>query len=89
MAKKFPKGATPTALPFRRTQKAAYVTNGGTNNVAVISLTGRRPVVTGTHSDRLAAELGECQPDGSTLYVVNARATPAPMSRLPFHRRRW
>jgi DNA-binding beta-propeller fold protein YncE len=42
-----PKGSNPNSVTLSPDERTAYVTNGGTNNVAVIDLTGRRPSVKG------------------------------------------
>ncbi len=42
-----PKGSNPNSVTLSPDESTAYVTNGGTNSVAVVSLTGKKPVVTG------------------------------------------
>ena len=42
-----PKGSNPNSVALSPDESTAYVTNGGTNSVAVINITGKRPVVTG------------------------------------------
>lgn len=42
-----PRGATPTSLTLSGDERTLYATNGGTNAVAVISLAGPRPRLTG------------------------------------------
>ncbi|MBY0283939.1 MAG: bifunctional YncE family protein/alkaline phosphatase family protein [Sphingomonas sp.] len=42
-----PRGATPTSLTLSGDERTLYATNGGTNAVAVISLTGPKPRLTG------------------------------------------
>ena len=42
-----PRGATPTSLTLSGDERTLYVTNGGTNAVAVISLAGPKPRLTG------------------------------------------
>src|SRR5882762_841490 len=45
--KTVPKGSNPNSVTLSPDEKIAYVTNGGTNNVAVISLEWNRPTVIG------------------------------------------
>jgi len=73
-----PKGSNPNSVTLSPDEKTAYVTNGGTNNVAVISLTGRRPVVTGLIPTGWQPNSASVSPDGSTLYVVNGKSNTGP-----------
>jgi DNA-binding beta-propeller fold protein YncE len=73
-----PKGSNPNSVGLSPDEKTAYVTNGGTNNVAVISLRGRRPVVTGLIPTGWQPNSVSASPDGSTLYVVNGKSDTGP-----------
>lgn len=73
-----PKGSNPNSVALSPDEKTAYVTNGGTNAVAVISLAGRKPVVTGLIPTGWYPNSVSISPDGSTLYVVNGKSVEAP-----------
>jgi len=85
------KGSNPNALALSPDGKTLYVTNGGTNSVAVISLAAaaaekRRPatpldpieglIPTAWYPDSIAVS-----PGGRMLYVVNTRSDPGPNPR--------
>lgn len=76
-----PKGSNPNSVALSPDEKTAYVTNGGTNSVAVISLTGQPSVLglipTGWYPNSVSVS-----PNGSTLYVVNGKSveTPNPLN---------
>jgi len=76
--KTVPKGSNPNSVTLSPDEKTAYVTNGGANDVAVISLTGKRPVVTGLIPTGWQPNSVSVSPDGSTLYVVNGRSNTGP-----------
>jgi len=80
--KSAPKGSNPNSVTLSPDQKTAYVTNGGTNDVAVISLTGKQPSVTGLIPTGWQPNSVSVSPDGSTLYVVNGKSvqTPNPLN---------
>ncbi len=75
--KYIPKGSNPNSVTLSPDEKTAYVTNGGTNSVAVISLTGKTPVVTGLIPTGWYPNSVSVSPDGSTLYVVNSKSVEA------------
>ena len=78
---KVPKGSNPNSVALSPDEKTAYVTNGGTNSVAVIRLQGEPRVLglipTGWYPNSVSVSL-----DGSTLYVVNGKSveTPNPLN---------
>ena len=73
-----PKGSNPNSVTLSPDEKTAYVTNGGTNSVAVISLTGRTPSVLGLIPTGWYPNSVSISPDGSTLYVVNSKSVETP-----------
>ncbi|HYL13362.1 MAG TPA: hypothetical protein VEV41_10005 [Terriglobales bacterium] len=75
---RMPKGSNPNSVTLSPDETTAYVTNGGTNNVAVISLTGMQPVVKGLIPTGWQPNSVSISPDGSTLYVVNGKSDPGP-----------
>ena len=80
-SKSVPKGSNPNSVTLSPDEKTAYVTNGGTNNVAVISLTGNARV-TGLIPTGWQPNSVSVSPNGSTLYVVNGKSvqTPNPLN---------
>jgi YVTN family beta-propeller protein len=76
--KGFPKGSNPNSITLSPDEKTAYVTNGGTNSVAVISLRGSKPRVTGLIPTGWQPNSVSVNPDASTLYVVNGRSNTGP-----------
>jgi len=77
-----PKGSNPNSVVLSPDEKTAYVTNGGTNSVAVVSLFGGFPVVIGLIPTGWYPNSVSVSPDGSTLYVVNSKSveTPNPLN---------
>ncbi len=75
--KTVPKGANPNSITLSPDETTAYVTDGGTNAVAVISLTGKTPVVLGLIPSGWYPNSVSVSPDGSTLYVVNGKSVEA------------
>ena len=73
-----PKGSNPNSVTLSPDESTAYVTNGGTNSVAVISLTGKKPVVAGLIPTGWYPNSVSVSPDGSTLYVVNSKSVETP-----------
>ena len=69
-----PKGSNPNSVALSPDEQTAYVTDGGTNAVAVINLTGKKPVVTGLIPTGWYPNSVSVSPDGSTLYVVNGKS---------------
>ena len=76
--KAVPKGSNPNSVALSPDEKTAYVTDGGTNAVAVISLTGKQPVVTGLIPTGWQPNSVSVSPDSSTLYVVNGKSNTGP-----------
>ena len=74
-------GASPNSLTFSPDGRTLYVTNGGTNSVAVLSVLpkGRLRVVglipTGWYPNSISVSA-----DGKTLYVVNSKSNTGPNS---------
>jgi len=74
-----PKGANPNSLALSPDERTLYVTDGGTNAVAVVSLnaagsgqvTGLIP--TGWYPNSVSASA-----DGKVLYIVNGKSVPGP-----------
>jgi DNA-binding beta-propeller fold protein YncE len=69
-------GANPNSLALSPDESTLYVTNGGTNTIAVISLNPgylRGLIPTGWYPDAVTVST-----DGSTLYVANAKSIPGP-----------
>jgi len=69
---RFPKGSNPNSVALSPNEKTAYVTNGGTNNVAVIRLGGEHPSVLGLIPTGWQPNSSSVSPDGKTLYVAVA-----------------
>ena len=80
--KRVPKGSNPNSIALSPDGTTAYVTNGGTNSVAVINITGKTPVVLGLIPTGWYPNSVSVSPDGSTLYVVNGKSveTPNPLN---------
>jgi DNA-binding beta-propeller fold protein YncE len=72
-----PKGSNPNSVTLSPDEKIAYVTNGGTNNVAVISLT-EQPKVLGLIPTGWQPNSVSVSPEGKTLYVVNGKSNTGP-----------
>ena len=72
--KYMPKGSNPNSVTLSPDESTAYVTNGGTNSVAVVNLTGKTPSVAGLIPTGWYPNSVSISPDGSTLYVVNAKS---------------
>ena len=76
----FLKGSNPNSLALSPDERTLYVTNGGTNSIAVISLNTyispsytRGLIPTGWYPDAVAVSS-----DGSTLFVANGKNIPGP-----------
>ena len=80
-AKSVPKGSNPNSVTLSPDEKTAFVTNGGTNDVAVISLIGK-PRVMGLIPTGWQPNSVSISPDSSTLYAVNGKSvqTPNPLN---------
>jgi len=78
-AKALPKGANPNALALSPDERTLYVTDGGTNAIAVVALEPNGSgqvkglVPTGWYPNSLSLSA-----DGKTLYVVNGKSVPGP-----------
>jgi DNA-binding beta-propeller fold protein YncE len=72
-----PKGSNPNSVALSPDEGTAYVTNGGTNNVAVIQL-GEEPRVLGLIPTGWQPNSSSVSPDGKTLYVVNGKSNTGP-----------
>jgi len=75
--KTIPKGSNPNSVALSPDEKTVYLTNGGTNEVAVIKLRGK-PTVTGLIPTGWQPNSVSVSPDNSTLYVVNGKSDPGP-----------
>jgi len=75
---KFPKGSNPNSVALSPDEKTAFVTNGGTNNVAVIRLDSEDSAVVGLIPTGWQPNSSSVSPDGSTLYVVNGKSNTGP-----------
>ena len=80
-AKSVPKGSNPNSVTLSPDEKTAFVTNGGTNDVAVISLIGK-PRVMGLIPTGWQPNSVSVSADSSTLYAVNGKSvqTPNPLN---------
>jgi len=72
--KNIPKGANPNSVALSPDELTAYVTDGGTNSVAVIGLFGTIPIVYGLIPTGWYPNAVSVSSDGSTLYVVNGKS---------------
>ncbi len=76
---KFPKGANPNSLALSPDEQTLYVTNGGTNSVAVVALqnsgagTVAGLIPTGWYPNSVSTSA-----DGKFLYVINGKSVPGP-----------
>ena len=85
------KGSNPNGLALSPDEKTLYVTNGGANSVAMISLAGWAAGKGGPNAapDRIEGLIPTAwypdsvsvSPDGRMLYVVNTRSDPGPNPR--------
>jgi YVTN family beta-propeller protein len=76
--KSVPKGSNPNSVTLSPDEKTAYVTNGGTNDVAVISLTGKKPTVLGLIPTGWQPNSVSISADASTLYVISGKSLNGP-----------
>jgi DNA-binding beta-propeller fold protein YncE len=74
------KGANPTGLSLSPDEKTLYVSNGGTNSIAVIGLASDLDdsrvvglIPTGWYPNDVAVSR-----DGATLFLINAKSVPGP-----------
>src|SRR5260370_33584666 len=72
------KGANPNSIALSPDERTLYVTNGGTNSVAVVRLAaGRTPSeVVGLIPTGLEPNSGNVGPDGHRLVQVNRKGVP-------------
>ncbi len=79
--KNLPRGSNPNSLALSPDEKTLYVTDGGTNAVAVLSLEPsgaarvKGLIPTGWYPNSVSVSA-----DGKTLYVVNGKSVPGPNS---------
>ena len=71
---KVPKGSNPNSVALSPDEQTAYVTDGGTNAVAIIRLDDEEPVVVGLIPTGWYPNSVSVSPDSSTLYVVNGKS---------------
>jgi len=72
-------GADPNSLSLSPDEKTLYVTNGGTNSVAVVHLaSGGSPAISGLIPTGWYPNSVSLSADGSTLYVVNGKSNAGP-----------
>ena len=76
------RGVDPNSLALSPNGQTLYVTNGGTNSLAVIDLKGTpenaAPTVVGLIPTGDLPNAVSISPDGKYFYVVNGRSTPGP-----------
>jgi DNA-binding beta-propeller fold protein YncE len=77
-ATKFFHGTEPNSLTLSPDGKSLYVTNGGTNSVAVIALNTPRPEVVGLIPTGYFPNSVSVSADGKMLYLVNGKSNPGP-----------
>jgi YVTN family beta-propeller protein len=71
-------GSAPNDLALAHDEKTLYVTNGGSNSVAVIKLDGKRSSVTGLLPTGWAPNAVSVSRDDRQLYIVNGKSVPGP-----------
>jgi 6-phosphogluconolactonase (cycloisomerase 2 family) len=72
-------GAAPNSLSLSADERTLYVTNNGTNSVAVISMTLAAPVVIGLLPTAWSPQAVMFNPNGGgMLYVINSKSVPGP-----------
>ena len=72
------KGASPNGLALSPDEKTLYVTNRGTNSLAVVSLASAVPAVTGLIPTGWSPSDVRVSADGSSLYISNSKTLPGP-----------
>jgi YVTN family beta-propeller protein len=75
MAERY-RGVDPNGLALSPDGKTLYVTNGGTNSLAVIDLSAAKPAVVGLIPTGDLPNAVSISKDGKYFYVVNGRSTP-------------
>jgi DNA-binding beta-propeller fold protein YncE len=71
-------GVVPDSLALSPTGQTLYVTNGGTNSVAIIQLSGLQAQVVGLIPTGYYPNAVEIGNDGRTLYVLNGKSPTGP-----------
>jgi YVTN family beta-propeller protein len=71
-------GSSPNSVVLSPDEKTAYVTNAGTNSVAVIDLRWDQPKVVGLIPTGWYPTSAATSADGKMLYVINAKSTAGP-----------
>ena len=71
-------GSIPNSLALSPDERVLYVTNGGTNSVAVVQLSAARPEVVGLLPTGFYPTSVNVSADGRTLYVVNGKSPTGP-----------
>ena len=71
-----PKGANPNSLALSPDEKTLYVTDGGTNAVAVVSVFGFSGQVLGLIPTGWYPNSVSVSSDGTKLYIVNGKSLP-------------
>ncbi len=77
-AERMPKGSSPNSLALSPDQRKLYVTNGGSNSVAVIALEEDDAQVQGLIPTGWYPNSVSVSADGRTLYVVNGKSNAGP-----------
>ena len=72
------KGAAPDGLALSPDGTTLYVANRGTNDLAVVDLTGKAPKVVGLIPTGWYPSDVRVAADGKTIYVSNAKTVPGP-----------
>ena len=72
------RGSAPNSLSLAPDERTLYVTNGGTNSIAVIRLTGSAPKVVGLIPTGFYPNSVSLSRDGRQLYVCNGRSPTGP-----------
>jgi YVTN family beta-propeller protein len=71
-------GSSPNSVTLSPDERTAYVTNAGTNSVAVIDLTREHPRVVGLIPTGWYPTSAATSADGKLLYVTNAKSNAGP-----------
>jgi len=71
-------GSSPNSVVLSPDNRTAYVTNSGTNSVAVIDVATDKPRVLGLIPTGWYPTSAATSPDGRVLYVINAKSNAGP-----------
>ena len=71
-------GSSPNSVTLSPDEKTAYVTNGGTNSLAVIDLRGYEPEVVGLIPTGWYPTSVATSANGKMLYVINSKSNAGP-----------